>query len=185
MLAAILLFIIFVLILAWFWHQGYVTVDLPQFKWIWLLVLALLPRLSLFFSTELGPQLIVAQGIIFVFLIVNRHIPGFYWLLLGLLSNFVATLANGGFMPVPVELVPQVYAGEWQIYDRIVWSVIIPADEIVFYPLSDHILIEAVGKSYSPGDFLTLIGAMWVLLGSTKLVKEQPPTSTLPSAPKE
>lgn len=185
MLAAIIFLIVFALILAWFWYQGYVEIEPPQFKWIWLAVLALLPRLSLLFSTELGPQLLIAQGIILIFLVVNRHIPGFYWLLLGLLSNMVVALANGGFMPVPAELVPQLYTGEWHLYDRIAWSIIIPTDEIVLYPLSDNIFIKVVGKAYSPGDFLILIGAVWALLGCTDLVNKQQSTSALSSTPKE
>lgn len=66
-------------------------------------------------------------------------------------------------MPVSAELMPYLYTGKWQIYDRIGWSIVLPADEIVFYWLSDWIHIPAVGKAYSPGDFLTLGGSLWFL----------------------
>lgn len=91
--------------------------------------------------------------------------------MLGMLGNTTATIANGGLMPVSAELMPYLYSGEWQLYDRIGWSVVLPPDEINVYWLSDCILIHTVGKAYSPGDFLILIGAVWMLVRYTRISK--------------
>jgi hypothetical protein len=171
MLALLIAFLIILSGVIWANQRGYIIFQPPQFKLIWLLLIALLPRLSLFYFNHLGPlQLISTQVLVLLFSIANHRIPGAKVLLLGLLANMIATISNGVLMPVSADLMPYLYTGEWQVYDRIGWSVILPPNEITFYWLSDSILIKTVGKTYSPGDVLAFIGAVWVLAGCIKPV---------------
>jgi MFS family permease len=80
-----------------------------QLRWTWLLLAALILR----YATEAGlsahigiiemlrlPLLAGAFGLLLVALWVNRGYPGLSLAFLGILSNAIVIVANGGFMPI-------------------------------------------------------------------------------------
>jgi MFS family permease len=80
-----------------------------QLRWAWLLLVALILR----FATEAGlnahiapvemlrlPLLASAFGLLLAALWVNRGYPGLSLAFLGILSNAIVIIANGGYMPI-------------------------------------------------------------------------------------
>lgn len=163
MLAISMVYIVAALILWLAWYFNYVILDVPYVRSMWLIVMALLVWAILYNANPLL-KFISTQTIILIFLVINRNIPGFKLLIGGIVANATPTIANGyGLMPVAAELMPYLYQGDWLVYGRIGWSVVLPANEIAFYWLSDWIYIATVGKAYSPGDFLILTSGLWML----------------------
>ena len=152
------------------WQIGHIDLILPEIRWLWLAFFPLVPRLALFYYDS-HILLVTAQLGSLVFLLVNFRVRGLMVLALGSAANALVASVNGGFMPVDAKLMPYLYSGNWQTGDVIGWSVILPANEIKLYWLSDWILIEAVSKAYSPGDFLILAGAFLFLFGCVRFEK--------------
>jgi hypothetical protein len=84
----------------------------PLFRSTWLVVLGFLPQMFAFYlplTRWLFPDwlasvsLVLSQIALLVFVLLNRRLPGMPLLTLGLGCNLLVILANGGFMPLPVE----------------------------------------------------------------------------------
>jgi hypothetical protein len=80
------------------------------FRWPWVFLAGLVVQLVLFSDAvtervgDLGPPIYVGStAIVFVAVLANRAIPGMTIVALGSLSNLLAILANGGYMPASAE----------------------------------------------------------------------------------
>lgn len=80
-----------------------------NFRWPWLLVLALFLKFSVYFpfgqsyydfvSAYSAPRHLLSYMLIVVFLLLNLHLRSFASISLGIFLNFIAIVVNGGFMP--------------------------------------------------------------------------------------
>lgn len=110
------------------------------------------------------PLYILSMALLALWAAINRRIPGMLIMAAGLLSNFAAISANGGYMPVSSASVR--YSGSISRYeaspDHIVHNSAMRDDDVRLWILTD---IFAVPKSipfanvYSIGDILLTLGA--------------------------
>jgi hypothetical protein len=96
------------------WARGGSLVKLAQLplRGSWLILIALLLQITTFspqfeslsWSERLGPILYVSSILLLLLAVgLNLSLSGMKILGLGLLLNFLAIAANGGYMPVPLE----------------------------------------------------------------------------------
>src|SRR5262245_36424717 len=79
-----------------------------RLRWVPLVLAALALQLLIFTPFRLEPLIsgwttqlyLLSMGMLIVWVALNWRIPGMAIMALGLLSNFVAIAANGGYMPV-------------------------------------------------------------------------------------
>lgn len=157
----------------------------PELCLVWLVPIAFLPQWLVFFwpttshltTDRLAAAVLVStQLLLLVFAWFNRYQPGFWALGVGLALNLLVITLNDGLMPVsPATLaqLPNVPPGNWEIGDRIGWSIILPVSNTRLWWLSDQILMPAWfpgRKALSLGDLLIAAGAFWLLwsLGKSK-----------------
>ena len=145
----------------------------PTFKYPWLLVVGFLPQFLAFFlpaTRSVFPDwlaaasLVGSQVILLVFCILNRQLPGIFLINIGLGLNLIVILANGGFMPLPIEtavfLVPQETLAKIESGSRIATGskdILLPTNEIVLPWLSDRFFMPFSRFVYSFGDVLIAI----------------------------
>lgn len=110
------------------------------------------------------PLYILSMALLTLWAAINRRVPGMLIMAAGLLSNFAAITANGGYMPVSSDSVR--YSGSISRYEaspnHIVHNSAMRDDDVRLWILTD---IFAVPKSvpfanvYSVGDILLTLGA--------------------------
>jgi hypothetical protein len=134
------------------------------------------------------PVLYVASLVLLLaWTVLNRHIPGMWLLMAGLLLNTLAIASNGGYMPVSVEAAA--YSGQLDAY---------PVDGPVFYKrwmttdepvqlwlLTDIIAVPAAipfATVMSIGDLLLVAGICvlcWQTMGGPRALRPSSPPATL------
>jgi hypothetical protein len=157
----------------------------PSFKYGWLIVAGFIPQFLAFFlpaTRSLFPDwltsasLVGSQVILLAFCLLNRRLPGILLIIIGLGLNLIVILANGGFMPLPLET-----AAYWLPSDtfnklesgRRIGSgskdILLPMNEIFLPWLADR-FYPPKGFPYqfvfSLGDVLIAAGAFWLLVKS-------------------
>jgi hypothetical protein len=169
------------------WWGGH-KVILPTLRLTWLVPIAVVPQILMFYLPGLGPHpagqlvavgLMTSQLLLLGFAWINRHQPGFWLLGLGLLLNFAAISLNGGLMPLSPEmasrLIPEIPPEAWVSGSRFGNSkdIILPLEATSLWSLSDRFFLS-IGNLYrmafSIGDVLLAGGALWWLwsLGGPK-----------------
>jgi hypothetical protein len=154
--------------------------QLPEIRWMWLVSLAVIPQILAFylpataylFTKEAASVALVSSQIgLCLFVWINRHIPAFWILGLGLALNLMVILANGGLMPVSPEtimrLLPDLPAESWQIGERFGRSkdVVLLPSETVFPWLTDRFVTPAwypQPAAFSLGDIFIALGVFWL-----------------------
>jgi lipid-A-disaccharide synthase-like uncharacterized protein len=189
LLSAIVAGMVVGLLVAW---RTRTTWQPPSFKHGWLLVVGFLPQFLAFFlpaTRSVFPDwlaavsLVGSQVILLVFCLFNRNLPGIFLINIGLGLNLIVILANGGFMPLPIEtavyLIPLEALVKMESGSRIATGskdVLLPTSEIILPWLSDRFFIPSGRFVYSFGDVMIAIGAFWLLVASalpTKPFKEE------------
>jgi len=160
----------------WTWHP-------PIFRAVWLVVLGFLPQLAAFylpFTRRLLPDdmasasLVWSQLTLLAFALVNVHLPGMWILAFGLGCNLAVILANGGFMPLPVDaaarLVNPTILKSLAVGERISSAskdILLPQSRILLPWLSDRFVTPSYLPyrfAFSLGDVLVSAGAFWMLI---------------------
>ena len=159
----------------------------PTFKYGWLVVAGFLPQFLAFFLPATrstfpdwlaSVSLVGSQVILLVFCLLNRNLPGIFLINIGLGLNLIVILANGGFMPLPIEtaayLVPQEALAKIESGSRIATGskdILLPTSEIILPWLSDRFFMPFSKFVYSFGDVMIAIGAFWLLVASALSAK--------------
>jgi hypothetical protein len=158
-------------------------------RYTWLVVVAFLPQLILFYLPVFhiqAPRAAVAAGLVLsqagllFFALANLRIPGFWLLGLGLTLNFLVIGLNGGLMPISPEtvgrLIPEAPPGSWQIGERLGMGkdIVLPIEVTRLVWLSDRFIIPLTSPfrvAFSIGDVFLAFGAFWALwmLGKREL----------------
>jgi len=169
------------------WDQR--TWQPPIFRTGWLVVLGFLPQFAAFylpFTRSLFPDEIAAASLVcsqlalLVFALLNIHLPGMWLLTIGLCCNLAVILANGGFMPLPVEtaakLVPSSTLNSLTIGERISSAskdILLPEARILLPWFSDRF----VPPSFMPYRFAFSLGDVWVAIGAFWILVHRPPVT--------
>ena len=157
------------------WHP-------PELAHIWLVALGFslqflaiyLPVTRRFFPDWLASlYLIVSQGLLLVFCLVNVKKPGIIVLAIGLSLNLAAILANGGFMPLPTDtarsLLPRAVFDQLTVGGRLGTGskdILLPTEWINLPWLADRLKSPAGFLRpfvFSLGDVLIALGVVWSL----------------------
>ena len=155
-----------------------------MFRALWLVVVGFLPQMASFYlpySRRLLPDefasasLVFSQVMLLGFTILNLRLPGMPVLLLGLALNFAVILANGGWMPLPLEAVARLVdpstLSRLQMGERISSAskdILLPQSEIVLPWLADRFVSPTFVPyrfAFSFGDVCIALGAYWMLVG--------------------
>jgi len=150
-------------------------------RFVWLVVLAYLPQFFAFYlpatraifpDAWVPPVLVVSQALLLVFAWVNRKIPGFWLLGLGLLANFSAISLNGGMMPLAPQaaqrLVPSEVWADLRVGERFGFTkdILLPREDTRLWFLGDIFTLPEwmnYPLAFSIGDILIGMGAFWLL----------------------
>jgi hypothetical protein len=135
-----------------------------RIAWAPLIALGLVVQLLLFSSPigdALGPAApavyVVSNAVVLIAVARNLAIPGFVLVLVGGISNLVAIVANGGYMPVSHDALVAIGRGAREGYSNNVQS-----DSVVLAPLTDLFAMPAwvpMANIFSIGDVLIGVGA--------------------------
>jgi hypothetical protein len=116
------------------------------------------------------------------FALANLKKTPFWALGLGLLSNFVVILLNGGWMPIQPEVVQKLIPGPsnglWAVGERLLMTkdFVLPLADTRLWFLDDRFTLPAwlnYPVAFSIGDVLISIGAFWLLWSLGGPNKEQ------------
>jgi hypothetical protein len=158
--------------------RTYQAVDI---KLVGLVFFAYLPQFFAFYlpaTRSLMPNewipwiLIGSQLLLLGFVWVNRNLPGFWLLGLGLLANFTVIALNGGMMPLRPEVADQlVLPGSesiLQLGQRVGFGkdILLAREDTVLWFLGDVFLLPVFLNyplAFSLGDILISTGAFWLL----------------------
>lgn len=140
-----------------------------RFHWKPVVFIGLITQVILFDPSvalrvgDLGPWLYVAStAAVLAALLRNWRIPGLPIIAIGAISNFVAIVANGGYMPASPEAMaalgkapPEGYSNSVLLTDPALW------------PLTDILALPRwlpFANVYSIGDVLIGIGTVWAIV---------------------
>ena len=172
--------------------------QVPEFKWFWLVFLALLPQYLAFGLPVTNSRiniewaataLISSQVILLIFAWINRNQPGFWLLGIGLMMNLAVIAFNGGLMPITPEAVAHLAKANpelaWQVGERLGTGkdIVLNAEATKLWFLSDRFILLPDNPGYqvvySLGDIFIAAGAFWLLwrLGGPR--KSQVPAQSL------
>jgi hypothetical protein len=149
-------------------------------KYPWLVLIGFAPQFLAFSfrPTEIllshwaSVALVSSQILLLAFAVVNLRKPPFWALGLGLLSNFIVIILNGGMMPIQPEvvqkLIPGPSTGLWTVGERLLMTkdMVLPLAVTRLWFLDDRFLLPAwihYPTAFSAGDVLIAIGAFWLL----------------------
>lgn len=165
------------------------TLILPPFRWEWLVFLSVIPQVFVFYIPTIGQwvpewtiptiQIISMAGLL-LFTIVNLTKPGFWALGVGLLSNFLVIVLNGGWMPIHPQtlkrMVPTQPIEFWEIGTRLG----VTKDQIMAYEETNLAFLSDIFTlpqwipykvAFSIGDLLIALGVvilLWSLSSNTR-----------------
>jgi hypothetical protein len=140
-----------------------------QFRWPWLIIGGLLVQVVLFTDQvaavvgNLGAPIYVAStALVFLGVLRNAAVPGMKIVALGAVSNLVAIVANGGYMPASRDALVALGKADATIYSN---SAVVahPALE----PLTDIFALPAwlpFSNIFSVGDVLIALGVAVVIV---------------------
>jgi hypothetical protein len=142
-----------------------------RLRWAPLVLAALAIQLLIFTPFRAEPLILawttqlymLSMALLTVWVALNWRIPGMALMALGLLMNFAAITANGGYMPVSAESAR--YAGRLDRYATdgppVANNSIATGDQARLWPLTDILPIPAglpFANVYSVGDVLLTLG---------------------------
>jgi Family of unknown function (DUF5317) len=162
---------------AWKGKRPYQPQDL---KYPWLVLVGFAPQFLAFnfrptemlFSNWASVALISSQLLLLAFVLVNLKKKPFWALGLGLLSNFIVILLNGGLMPIQPEvvkkLIPGPSTGLWAVGERLLMTkdFVLPLAVTRLWFLDDRFILPTwmnYPVAFSVGDVFIAIGAFWLL----------------------
>lgn len=98
--------------------------------------------------------------LLFIFLWINRHLPGNILLALGFVLNFLVIMFNGGAMPVQLEGLDPAYVTMLQNNELPTYRIL---ESSTTLPWLADVLINPwpIGKAFSIGDVFISIGIFW------------------------
>jgi len=171
--------------------------QVPEFKFVWLVFLALLPQWLAFglpvtrsrLNIEwAATALIGSQLILLAFAWINRTQPGLWLLGIGLVMNLAVIVLNGGLMPIPPEAVAHLAKANpelvWQVGERLGTGkdIVLNAEATKLWFLADRFILlpENLGYqvAFSSGDVLIAAGAFWLLWRMGGPHKERVPVNS-------
>ena len=165
------------------------TLILPPFRWEWLVFLSVIPQVFVFYIPTIGQwvpewtipiiQIISMAGLL-IFTTVNLTKPGFWALGVGLLSNFLVIVLNGGWMPIHPQTLKRMVPAQpiefWEIGTRLGFT----KDRIMTYDQTNLAFLSDIFTlpqwipykvAFSIGDVLISIGViilLWSLSSNTR-----------------
>jgi hypothetical protein len=166
------------LIRAWLKNR---TLKLPKFYLEWLVFLSVIPQVFAFYFPAIGrwipesviPYLQISTMLgLLIFTAMNLPHPGFWYLGLGLLSNFLVISFNGGWMPILPEtlhrMVPSKPMEAWEVGTRLGLTKdrILTLDDTQLALFSDRFTVPdwiSYKVAFSLGDVLISIGIVVLL----------------------
>jgi hypothetical protein len=174
---------------AWRGKRPYQPYDL---KYPWLVLVGFVPQFLAFnfhptqtlVSQWATVALVSSQFLLLAFALVNLRKPPFWALGLGLLSNFIVIILNGGLMPIQPEVVQKLIPGRsiglWAVGERLLMTkdFVLPLADTRLWFLDDRFILPSwinYSVAFSIGDIFIAIGAFWLLWslgGPNKLQKE-------------
>jgi hypothetical protein len=172
---------------AWKSKRLYQPYDL---KYPWLVLIGFAPQFfafsfrptQLLLSPWASVALISSQILLVAFALSNLKKTPFWALGLGLLSNFIVIVLNGGLMPIQPEvvqkLIPGPSTGLWAVGERLLMTkdFVMPLADTRLWFLDDRFILPAwlnYPVAFSIGDVLISIGAFWLLWSLGGPHKEQ------------
>ncbi len=144
-----------------------------RIRWPWAIVVGLVVQLLLFSTPltdrvgALGPLIYVAStALVVLAMVANRRIVGMSVVALGAMSNLVAILANGGYMPADPGAIATLGPAESHAYSN---SVI--TDHAALRPLTDIFALPPwvpFANVFSIGDVILGIGVAVVIVAAMR-----------------
>ena len=164
-----------------------------EVRYFWLILAAFLPQFFAFYlpaTRSIFPDnwvpvvLIGSQLLLLLFAWLNRRLPGFWLLGLGLLANFIAISLNGGMMPLMPEnaarLMPADSSATLQLGERVGFGkdILLDKANTRLWFLGDVFMLPEIFRyplAFSIGDILISTGAFWLLwrLGSPRQLSKE------------
>jgi hypothetical protein len=167
------------------------TLKLPPLRWEWLVFVSVIPQIFVFYIPLTGRlvpeavipslQIVTMFGLV-IFTAVNLSSPGFWALGLGLLSNFIVIVFNGGWMPILPQtlkkMVPTQPIEMWEVGTRLGLT----KDRILAYKDINLVFLSDVFTlpqwipykvAFSVGDVFISIGALLLLWSLSQNKKEK------------
>ena len=164
-----------------------------EVRYFWLILAAFLPQFFAFYlpaTRSIFPDnwvpvvLIGSQLLLLLFAWLNRRLPGFWLLGLGLLANFIAISLNGGMMPLMPEnaarLIPANGSATLQLGERVGFGkdILLDKANTRLWFLGDVFMLPEIFRyplAFSIGDILISTGAFWLLwrLGSPRQLSKE------------
>lgn len=132
--------------------------------------------------------LAVSQVIFLFFAWINRKLPGFWMLGLGLLLNLAVILPNGGWMPITPQTASRIYPNtppsSWKIGERLGTGkdIVLRPKDIRLEWLSDRFILPTSPKvAFSLGDVFISTGAFWFCWSLGGVSRSQSPGHSPPA----
>jgi hypothetical protein len=156
-----------------------------KFRLPWLLVAAVVVREAVTFTPlsrfDVARYVYMLSLALIVFWTVwhLKRLPGIWLVTAGALSNLIVLAANGGRMPVAVEIAKTQLGGI--LYQRgTIGQYTLMTPDTHLNALADWLLVWPLAQAYSPGDLLIAIGLALVVLIA---VHQLPEPDAIPEKP--
>jgi hypothetical protein len=152
----------------------------PTLDHLWLVFIGFLPQLLVIYLGNnivtvpdwlAAISIVTSQLLLLVFAGLNRHLPGMWILIAGLILNLVVMVANGGFMPINPNTAERIVGAEriasFELGSRFGYKdILLPATETRLEWLADRFLPPfwlPYQVAFSLGDVFIAIGAFGIL----------------------